>query len=495
MSRSAVPLLTRRYVVALATVAALAVAGQALIQVSLSDQAAEGRVINLAGRQRMLSQRAAKAAFAAASAPDAGARAAAADELRETLATWTRAQRGLRDGDAGLGLPGQNSAAVAARLDALAPDAARLADAGGRVLDALDAGGAVPPDALRDLLAAERAYLPQMNAVVFEYDAESAAAVRWLRAVEGALLAVTLVVLLLEGLFVFRPVVARVRQALGRLERANVRLSRTNADLVAARERGGAAERAKAAILANMSHEVRTPITGILGYVDVLREETDGRFDDLLDPVERAGRRLLGTVGAVIDLAQLEAGAAPPGDERCLDVGAVAADVVASHRAGAEAAGLSLRLDAAPSPAVRVGRAALVRALSEVVGNAVRFTESGGVTVQVRPEGGVVEVRVVDTGRGMDPEFLPLATEPFEQASTGHGRSHEGTGLGLAVAALLVRSAGGTVDLESEVGRGTTVAFRFEPAPPGPPAETGEACGPRGAHPYGHLAEAGGGVV
>ena len=466
MSPASIPLLTRRYVVALATVAALAVAGQALIQVSLSEQVAEGRVINLAGRQRMLSQRAAKAALAATAAPDAAVRAAAADELRETLATWSRTQRGLRDGDDELGLPGRNSAAVAARLDALAPDAARLADAGGRVLDALDAGGAVPPDALRDLLAAERAYLPQMNAVVFEYDAESAAAVRWLRVVEGALLAVTLVVLLLEGLFVFRPVVARVRLAFGRLEQANTRLTQTNADLVAARERAGAAERAKAAILANMSHEFRTPITSILGFADLLRAETGGRVDDLVDPIERAGQRLSDTLGAVIDLARLESGAAPPDAGGRLDVAAEAADVVALFRADADAKGLALVLDAAPGAEVCARRPALSRALANVVHNAVRFTERGGVTVRVRQVGPDVEVRVVDTGPGMDPAFLPRAFEPFEQASTGHGRSHEGSGLGLPVAGRLVRSMGGEAGAESEPGRGTTVTFRLPAAPP-----------------------------
>ena len=471
MSVSATRPLTRRYVVALVTVAALAVAGQALIQGSLSAQAAHARVINLAGRQRMLSQRAAKAALAAASAPDAGVRSASADELRETLATWSRTQRGLRDGDAELGLPGRNSAAVAARLDALAPDAARLADAGGRVLSALDAGGAVPAGALRDLLAAERAYLPQMNAVVFEYDAESAAAVRWLRAVEGALLALTLVVLLLEGLFVFRPVVARVREAFRRLERANGQLTAANADLVAARERAGAAERAKAAILANMSHEFRTPITSILGYTDLVRTETGGSVDDLLAPIERAGHRLADTLGAVIDLAQLEAGTALPGADDRVDVAAEAADVVALFRSDADAKGLSLALDAAPGAEVRAGRPALSRALANVVHNAVRFTESGGVTVHVRPSGRYAEVRVVDTGPGMDPAFFARAFEPFEQASTGHGRSHEGAGLGLPVAGRLVRSMGGEVRAESAPGRGTAVTFRLPAAPPRPAVE------------------------
>ena len=466
MPLAAIPLLTRRYVVALATVALLAVVGQGAIQWTLSDQVEEGRVINLAGRQRMLSQRAAKEALAAVAAPDAAARAAHADELRQALAVWTRTQRGLREGDVGLGLPGRNSARVDAMLAALDADAARLGDAAGRALGALDrsdvagAGGAVA-----DLLDAERAYLPQMNAVVFQYDAESAAAVRRLRVVEGGLLALTLVVLLLEGLFVFRPVVARVRTAFRRLERANAELADANAALVVAREEAGAAERTKAAILANMSHEVRTPLTGILGFVDLLRAEAGGQFDDLVDPIERGGLRLLNALDAVLHLARLEDGVLPD-EGGGVDVGEEAAGVVAYLRPQAEAKGLSLALDVAPGAEVRADRAAFNRALANVVDNAVRFTERGGVTVRVRPAGAGGVVEVEDTGPGIAPAFLPRVFEAFEQASSGHGRSHEGVGLGLAATGRLMRSMGGEASVRSRLGEGTVVTLRLPAAPP-----------------------------
>ena len=468
--------LTRRYVVALATVAVLAAVGQGLIQGVLVAQAEDGRVINLAGRQRMLSQRTAKEALAAAAADDPAVRAAHAAELRAAVSTLARTQRGLRWGDPGLGLPGQNSADVAAQFDALAPDAARLVGSAERVLAALDAnaGGAALDGALADLLAAERAYLPQMNAIVFQYDAEAAAAVRWLRAVEAGLFGLTLVVLLVEGLWVFRPVVGRVREAFGQLEAANDELSEANAALVAARDGAGAAERAKASILANMSHEVRTPLTGILGYAELLRAEAGDRHGDLVEPIERGARRLLGALDAIIQLARLE-GTASLADGARADAAAVATDVVALFRPQAEAKGLALDLVAAPGSAVRAERAALSRALANVVDNAVRFTERGRVTVTVRERGGAVEVRVEDTGVGMDAAFVPRAFEAFEQASTGHGRSHEGVGLGLAVTGRLLAAMGGRATAESEPGRGTAVTLWLPAAPPAAPDGDGAA--------------------
>ena len=220
--------LTVRYVLALAVVAALAVTGQALVQHSLALQAADSREVNLAGRQRMLSQRIAKNALAATSGVDPAALAALGADARE----WAETHRGLLDGDPARGLPGLRDPALYAALDSLSDDvgrALRAAAAVGRALDAGDADGA--RQSVAALLAAERVFLPAMDRVVFRLDAGSRAQVRRLRWIEGALLALVLAVLALEAAYVFRPAVARAAGSMRALGEQS-RLLRTVLDAI-----------------------------------------------------------------------------------------------------------------------------------------------------------------------------------------------------------------------------------------------------------------------
>ena len=476
MSLPEIRALTRRYIYALLAVAALAAIGQAVIQLSLSSQAADGRVVNLAGRQRMLSQRLAKHALAGAAELGPGTRAEAAGRLADDLRTWTRAQKGLRQGDAELGLPGDNSETVSGLLRAIQPDADQLRAAAEAALASLRAGR--PPEAtvLRRLLAAEAAYLPEMDAVVFQYDAESRAAVRSVRIAEGVIFALTLLVLAFEGVFVFHPVVERTRRAVDRLREAN-------AALAEARARSDAAERAKDAILANMSHEMRTPLTSILGYADLLRYETDGAHEDIIMPIESGGRRLLSALEAVLDVARLEGGSDPAATGgSAADVSDVASGVVALLQPAADLKRLTMTLEAPPVAPVFGDSDGLHRALANVLHNAVTYTEKGSIRVVVRADADHTEVAVIDTGLGIAPSFLPRAFEAFEQESMGHARTHEGVGLGLSVTAQLVRTMGGEVSATSTPGDGTTITIRLATAPeialPRPLAPAAEEGGP-----------------
>jgi signal transduction histidine kinase len=298
-------------------------------------------------------------------------------------------------------------------------------------------------------------------------DARLADGVATVRALGGGLLALALAAVAVT----LGSAAGRVRRALRRhdadLAEARRQLVAFEADLRASQDAVAAAERTRAAILTNMSHEIRTPLTGILGCADLLRVEAGGGVEHLVDPIERNGRRLLGALDSILLLAQLEGGGGPAGGRASAE--AEAAEVVARARPEAEAKGLGLTLQADADADVRADRAALSRAIGNVVDNAVRFTERGAVAVTVRSMGPIVEVRVGDTGPGIDPAFMPRLFEAFEQGSTGDARTHEGVGLGLAVAGRLVRQMGGEVDVESELGRGTAVTFRLPAAPPAPP--------------------------
>ncbi len=227
------------------------------------------------------------------------------------------------------------------------------------------------------------------------------------------------------------------------------------ATLEAARDQAEAAAEAKTAFLANMSHEIRTPLTAIIGFAQMLSEETGEEYADLVEPIEAGGTRLLGTLNSVLDLARMEAGEM---DLNLVptDLGHEARGVAALLRSQAEAKGLTLVVDGpAHGMTVLADPDALARVLTNLVSNSVKFTQQGGITLALRSAGDRVEVAVNDTGRGMDAAFMTELFEPFRQASTGWARSHEGTGLGLTITRQLIRAMDGTIDVESEVGVGT----------------------------------------
>jgi nitrate/nitrite-specific signal transduction histidine kinase len=200
--------LTLLYVIALSSVALMSLAGQILIQRSLEMQASDSHVVNIAGRQRMLSQRITKAVLALASPQDPIPRATRKKELEKVIALWEQAHTGLRFGDSALRLPGENSVEVMRMFAQIeAPQHAMVA-AARRALraDTPDAAATMA------LLENESAFLEGMDRIVFQYDEEAHARVRRLSRIELALLLATLGVLLLEGFFIFRPAAARLKR-------------------------------------------------------------------------------------------------------------------------------------------------------------------------------------------------------------------------------------------------------------------------------------------
>ena len=226
--------------------------------------------------------------------------------------------------------------------------------------------------------------------------------------------------------------------------------------LVEAREAAEETARVKSAFLANMSHEIRTPLTAVIGFADVLLDEVDDDARDLVEAIEFGGRRLLHTLNSVLDLARLDAdqeGLRPAP----LDVVRHVEQSAALLRPLADRNGLWLHVVAPDRPVTAVlDGGALDRVLTNLVGNAVKFTERGGVTVGVEREADAVRLYVSDTGIGIADAFLPDLFTEFRQQSEGDARSHEGTGLGLAITERLVALMGGTIDVRSAVGRGTT---------------------------------------
>ncbi len=219
-------------------------------------------------------------------------------------------------------------------------------------------------------------------------------------------------------------------------------------------------DRAKTAFFSNVSHEFRTPLTLMLGPVEDLlaRSHTDlsPAAAGQLEVVNRNGLRLLRLVNTLLDFSRIEAGRV-----RALyqptDLGGFTTDLASVFRAAVERAGLRLTVDCAKlSEPVLVDRDMWEKVVLNLLSNAFKFTFDGEISVLLRQVGRVAELRVQDTGTGIPAEEMPKLFERFHRVQNARGRTHEGSGIGLALVQELVKLHGGAVAAESVVGRGTT---------------------------------------
>ncbi len=232
-----------------------------------------------------------------------------------------------------------------------------------------------------------------------------------------------------------------------------------------AREAAEAASKAKSLFLANISHELRTPLTAVIGLADLLLLERDPLVDrqrEYLDGIASSGRHLLALVNDVLDLAKIEAGKQEL-TLRSIPVHEAIEEGMTAISPLANARGVSLepatRNDV---PNVRADRVRLRQILYNLISNAVKFTDYGGVVrVRARQDGDRVAIAVSDTGVGIAPADLSRLYRSFEQLKLPSGDRPGGTGLGLALTKRLVEMHGGTIDVESELGVGTTFTVRI----------------------------------
>jgi PAS domain S-box-containing protein len=263
--------------------------------------------------------------------------------------------------------------------------------------------------------------------------------------------------------------ITELKQAEEELRRYKDHLEATvqqrTAELLLARDAAQSANKAKSVFLANMSHELRTPLNAILGFSGIMRRDpaiSDGQRANL-DIINRSGEHLLTLINDVLEMAKIEAGKlqleiAP------FDLGNMVRDVVDMMQLRAQEKGLQLLLDQTSEfpRYIRGDEARLRQILVNLVGNAIKFTAQGGVTIRLGTKQNARQhllIEVEDSGSGISPADQQRLFEPFVQLA--EGLAQRGTGLGLAITRQFVQLMGGTITVESSVGKGSLFRVDF----------------------------------
>lgn len=445
------------YIFALSTVALLSIFAQWLVQRQLERGQGDSHVINLAGRQRMLSQQLAKAALRVTRPADAET---SRQELRALTPQWRASHVALQHGDAELALPGNVSPEVAELFAAIEPHFVAMEEAAIRLLR--QPAGVEESAAIDTILQQEQAFLAGMDRIVAQLEAEAEQRVVRLRSLERILLAVTLFVLLCEGLFIFRPAVNRIRRLVAEL-------NSTNAELQVAKEEAERANSAKDRFLAHISHELRTPLSAILGMTELARDATDpAKLDQYLSVSTEAGEHLNNLLIDLIDVAKIDSSQLKLHVEP-FDPWELTQQVARLMEAASLKKNLELSVEASSeAPLLLLGdRRRIAQVLLNLVTNAIKWTEAGSVVLrcEVTACGAPISTAqaarlcytVTDNGPGIPPEEQARVFEAFTQLHDSTGRPKAGAGLGLAICRGLTEAMQGKLEFDPTPGVGARV--------------------------------------
>lgn len=240
-------------------------------------------------------------------------------------------------------------------------------------------------------------------------------------------------------------------------ERKNIEL-----ELRAAKEKAEEMNRLKSSFFANMSHELRTPLTGINGLADYLRHELkDPEFKEVVESIYFSGKRLAETINSILDFSKIDAEKTKLIFEFA-DLVKETGEIISLFIKTAEGKGLALKFYYnTPIIVTRIDPVAYRSIMNNLISNALKFTEKGEVKVELIKDENKLEIKVKDSGIGISRDNHRIIFEEFRQVSEGMGRSFEGTGLGLSITKTLVEKMGGTISLDSEIGKGSTFTIIF----------------------------------
>ncbi len=467
------------YILALSMVAMLTMTGQVLVQWSLSALQGDSTTVNIAGRQRMLSQRIPRNILAL----DADRRLLKSErsndqrpqqstvDLQESLTVWRANHLGLANASMTVGLSRANSQTINDLFAKIEPDFERVAEMAKSVIERMSTLDLelIGDDERKALLKHSDDFLSAMDDIVTQYEFEAKQRVSRLQWIERGLLMATLLVLVCEGLFIFSPAIAS-------LNRAFQRLRAVTDQLELSKESSEQANRAKTLFLARVSHELRTPLHAILGMLGLIRQgRLTHKQKQRADLAYNASRTLRHLVDDLLDMSSVESGSALTLHLEAMSVGKVANECVnlMSQQAFRKRLKLYVVNELPADSSCLLDEYRLRQILINLIQNAIRYTSTGEIECRTWLDANVDEqealehvwlnVSVRDTGCGIAPEDLDRIFENFVRINPQDGPQVLGPrlGLGLPITASLVATMKGTINVESTLGEGSKFSIRL----------------------------------
>ncbi|MFZ0453315.1 MAG: PAS domain S-box protein [Ignavibacteriaceae bacterium] len=236
-------------------------------------------------------------------------------------------------------------------------------------------------------------------------------------------------------------------------------------ELIIAKEKAEESNRLKSNFLANMSHELRTPLFGIMGFAELLSQETkDPEHHDMSDTILKSGKRLLNSLNSILDLSRIEANKQEI-RLSCVNLAEIIEETVKLFKQAAYEKGLYIIVNLQEQIILESDKELLLKIFDNLISNAIKYTNEGGVRINSSFYSDhlmkYIEINVADTGIGIDAEYHKIVFEPFRQASEGLSRKFEGTGLGLSITKKFVELLNGTISFKSGTGKGSVFTLRF----------------------------------
>lgn len=450
--------LEKRYLLALALIGVTIISSHAFLQYHLSQQKHTASVVNIAGRQRMLSEKITRLAFLLENPNFNDQLAKHKAALQEALKLFELSHFGLLQRQEALDLGGENSEVVTEKFAKLSPLFENFLSLGTCFAQPeSESCGPLQRASYIRLVEVQQRFIAQMNDIVFQYSYEGDAATERIQYLEYFLAGVALLLLALEFFLIFKPTTKSLERQTEIILETVERAEEAEANAIAA-------SKAKSEFLSNMSHELRTPMASILGFSDEILDPlvTESEMKRSAKVIRKSGRLLLDLLNDILDFSKIEAGKLDIVKEE-VSLAPLISHVETLMRVKADKKNIALKvvLETPVPETITTDSLRLNQILVNLLGNAIKFTEEGAVTLFLNyaPSIDQLEIAVQDTGIGISAEQQESIFEAFKQADSSITRKFGGTGLGLSISLALSKKLGGRISLKSEPGIGTT--FRF----------------------------------